>query len=69
MSRQQEILGKYQETLLRKHLGHDVESDDDDELLELLEDDTEFDHYRAQRLQELSQQYVQNTLLESHLKH
>lgn len=56
MNKQNEILGSYQDKLLRKKLGYEEESDNDEELLELLEDETEFENYREQRLNELSRQ-------------
>lgn len=52
------IIDSYQEKLIRKEQGHDVESDNDDELLNELDDelDVDFQSYREQRMQELSQQ-------------
>lgn len=52
-----QLLENYQDNLIKRQVGSDVDSDDDDELLELL-DDGEFDQYRERRLQEISKEYV-----------
>lgn len=52
-----QLLENYQDNLIKRQVGSDVDSDDDEELLELL-DDGEFDQYRERRLQEISKEYV-----------
>lgn len=53
--RSDQLLEKYQDNLLRRENGIDVDSDEDEELLELL-DDGEFDQYRERRIEELASQ-------------
>mmetsp|Transcript_8730 Transcript_8730/g.8644 ORF Transcript_8730/g.8644 Transcript_8730/m.8644 type:complete len:127 (+) Transcript_8730:127-507(+) len=57
--KQSELVEKYQESKLRKQINddeaHDSESEDD--LLELLEDDTVLSKYREARIQELSKEF------------
>jgi hypothetical protein len=56
------IIDAYQEKLIQKEHGYNLESDNDDELLDQLDDelDADFQSYREQRMQELSQQLKQS---------
>jgi hypothetical protein len=56
------IIDAYQEKLIQKEQGYNLESDNDDELLDQLDDelDADFQSYREQRMQELSQQMKQS---------
>lgn len=58
-------IDSYREDLIRKQHGHDVGSEDEDELLDKLDDelDQHFQQYREQRMQELSQQMSQSKRL------
>ncbi|CCH43250.1 Thioredoxin domain-containing protein 9 [Wickerhamomyces ciferrii] len=56
MSNTDQLLEQYQDNLLRKNQGEDISSDEDQELLDLLEDGEGFDNYREKRIEELSKQ-------------
>lgn len=57
--KQSELVEKYQESKLRKHLKDDegYESESEDDLLELLEDEEEISKYREARIQQLSKEF------------
>lgn len=56
------VIDSYQDNLILRDQGYNVESDNDDELLDVLDDelDDNFQSYREQRMQELSQQMKQS---------
>lgn len=57
--KQSELVERYQDSKLRKQLNEDEghESESDDDLLELLEDDEANSKYRESRIQQLSKEF------------